>query len=210
MNLFFNLKCLVKLDYLYLKCLITRLCKVDSPVTIILASISPEDLILLLGVFSKNAIAKATRHVKLCGRNGVTRKDMEYALKYEVFDFLGNPDVFSEISRIRNAIQEEIESEGAEEEVEEEEESDYDPDDELEELEEEAGEEAGIAEGLTDAIIGDNVVPDSEIQEYSEIQNSRPSGPRIPKKLLSLRRKLEHLATRNSLEQTLFSAINRI
>lgn len=172
-----------------------------------MASISPEDLILLLGVFSKNAIAKATRHVKLCGRNGVTRKDMEYALKYEVFDFLGNPDVFSEISRIRNAIQEEIEAEGAEEE------SDYDPDDELEEeLEEEAEEETGIAEELTDAIIGDNVVPDTEIQEYSEI-NPEIADPQDREFLRNYYRYAENWNTwqpETPIEQTLFSAINRI
>lgn len=172
-----------------------------------MASISPEDLILLLGVFSKNAIAKATRHVKLCGRNGVTRKDMEYALKYEVFDFLGNPDVFSEISRIRNAIQEEIEAEedaeGAEEE-----DSDYDPDEELEELEE----ETGIAEGLTDAIIGDNVVPDEEIQEYTEI-NPETVELQDREFLRNFYRYAENWNTwqpETPIEQTLFSAINRI
>ena len=121
-----------------------------------MASFNTEDLILLLGVFAKNAIIKASRHVKLCGRNGVTKKDMEYSLKYEVFDFLDNPDVFAEISRIRNAIQEE--------ELEDEDEE-YESEEELEETEE----ETGIAEGLTDAIIGDNVVPDGEIQEYTEI-----------------------------------------
>lgn len=176
-----------------------------------MASISPEDLILLLGVFSKNAITKATRHVKLCGRNGVTRKDMEYALKYEVFDFLGNPDVFSEISRIRNVIQAEIEAEGAEG-AEEEEESDYDPDDELEELEEEEAEETGIAEGLTDAIIGDNVVPDSEIQEYSEI-NPETVDPQDREFLRNYYRYAENWNTwqpETPIEQTLFSAINRI
>ena len=72
--------------------------KVDSPVTIIRIDFTRRSY-SVIGVFSKNAITKATRHVKLCGRNGVTRKDMEYALKYEVFDFLGNPDVFSEISK---------------------------------------------------------------------------------------------------------------
>ena len=116
-----------------------------------MASFNTEDLILLLGVFAKNAIIKASRHVKLCGRNGVTKKDMEYALKYEVFDFLDNPDVFAEISRIRNAIQEE------------------ELEDEEYESEEDPEEETGIAEELTDAIIGDNVVPDDEIQEYTEI-----------------------------------------
>ena len=116
-----------------------------------MASFNTEDLILLLGVFAKNAIIKASRHVNLCGRNGVTKKDMEYALKYEVFDFLDNPDVFAEISRIRNAIQEE------------------ELEDEEYESEEDPEEETGIAEGLTDAIIGDNVVPDDEIQEYTEI-----------------------------------------
>jgi len=128
-----------------------------------MASFNTEDLILLLGVFAKNAIIKASRHVKLCGRNGVTKKDMEYALKYEVFDFLDNPDVFAEISRIRNAIQEE-ELEDDDEEYE----SEDDAEEELEELEE-TEEETGIAEELTDAIIGDNVVPDDEIQEYTEI-----------------------------------------
>ena len=121
-----------------------------------MASFNTEDLILLLGVFAKNAIIKASRHVKLCGRNGVTKKDMEYALKYEVFDFLDNPDVFAEISRIRNAIQEEELEDDDEE---------YESEEELEETEE----ETGIAEELTDAIIGDNVVPDDEIQEYTEI-----------------------------------------
>ena len=116
-----------------------------------MASFNTEDLILLLGVFAKNAIIKASRHVNLCGRNGVTKKDMEYALKYEVFDFLDNPDVFAEISRIRNAIQEE------------------ELEDEEYESEEDPEEETGIAEELTDAIIGDNVVPDDEIQEYTEI-----------------------------------------
>jgi hypothetical protein len=127
-----------------------------------MASFNTEDLILLLGVFAKNAIIKASRHVNLCGRNGVTKKDMEYALKYEVFDFLDNPDVFAEISRIRNAIQEE--------ELEDEDEE-YESEEELEETEE----ETGIAEELTDAIIGDNVVPDDEIQEYTEISHETAS-----------------------------------
>ena len=125
-----------------------------------MASFNTEDLILLLGVFAKNAIIKASRHVNLCGRNGVTKKDMEYALKYEVFDFLDNPDVFAEISRIRNAIQEEELEDDDEE---------YESEDDAEEELEETEEETGIAEELTDAIIGDNVVPDDEIQEYTEI-----------------------------------------
>jgi hypothetical protein len=130
---------------------------------------------------------------------------MEYALKYEVFDFLGNPDVFSEISRIRNAIQEEIESEGAEEDAEEEEETDYDLDEELEE-------ETGIAEGLTDAIIGDNVVPDEEIQEYTEI-NPETEDPQNQEFLKNFYRYAENWNTwqpETPIEQTLFSAINRI
>ena len=167
-----------------------------------MASISPQDLILLLGVFSKNAIAKASRHVKLCGRNGVTKKDMEYALKYEVFDFLGNPDVFEEINRIKNAIQSEIEQE---EELEEDEELE---DEELEEQEE----ETGIAEELTDAIVGDNVVPDIEVQEYSQID---PETVDVQDREF-LRNYYRYAETWNTwqpetpMEATLYSAINRI
>ena len=171
-----------------------------------MASISPQDLILLLGVFSKNAIAKASRHVKLCGRNGVTKKDMEYALKYEVFDFLGNPDVFEEINRIKNAIQSEIEQE---EELEEEE---LDEDEELEDEELEDEEETGIAEGLTDAIVGDNVVPDTEIQEYSQID---PETVNVQDREF-LRNYYRYAETWDTwqpetpMEATLYSAINRI
>lgn len=171
-----------------------------------MASISPQDLILLLGVFSKNAIAKASRHVKLCGRNGVTKKDMEYALKYEVFDFLGNPDVFEEINRIKNAIQSEIEQE---EEIDEDELEDEELEDEEEELEEE---ETGIAEELTDAIVGDNVVPDTEIQEYSQID---PETVDVQDREF-LRNYYRYAETWNTwqpetpMEATLYSAINRI
>lgn len=167
-----------------------------------MASISPQDLILLLGVFSKNAIEKASRHVKLCGRNGVTKKDMEYALKYEVFDFLGNPDVFEEINRIKNAIQSEIEQE---EELDDEEELVED-----EELEEE--EETGITEELTDAIVGDNVVPDTEIQDYSQID---PETVDVQDREF-LRNYYRYAETWNTwqpetpMEATLYSAINRI
>ena len=167
---------------------------------------SIQDLEILLAVFVKNSIKNASRHVKICGRSGVTKKDMEYALKYEVFDFLGNPDVFEEINRIKNAIQSEIEQE---EELDDEEDDDEELEDE--ELDEDE-EETGIAEELTDAIVGDNVVPDIEVQEYSQID---PETVDVQDREF-LRNYYRYAETWNTwqpetpMEATLYSAINRI
>ena len=61
---------------------------------------SIQDLEILLAVFVKNSIKNASRHVKICGRSGVTKKDMELmGLKYEVFDFFQNPDNVGEIQQ---------------------------------------------------------------------------------------------------------------
>ncbi len=119
-----------------------------------------------IGVFSKNAIAKASRHVKLCGRNGVTKKDMEYALKYEVFDFVKETLTYlKKLIELKTPFKVKSNRKKKRRRKSEDEETDED-EDEDEELEEE---ETGIAEELTDAIVGDNVVPDTEVQEYSQI-----------------------------------------
>ena len=69
-----------------------------------MAGFSQHDLLILLGVFTRNAMEVAGRHAKLCGRNGVTKDDLQTALKYEVFDFVGNPDTFAELMRIKTEM----------------------------------------------------------------------------------------------------------
>ena len=66
-----------------------------------MAGFSQHDLLILLGVFIKMPEV-AGRHAKLCGRNGVTKDDSETALKYEVFDFVGNPITFCRTDAYKN------------------------------------------------------------------------------------------------------------
>jgi hypothetical protein len=52
-----------------------------------------EDLKVMLSLFISNAMINAARFVKICGRDGVTKMDIEYCLKYEVFEFFNNPNL---------------------------------------------------------------------------------------------------------------------
>jgi exosome complex component RRP41 len=171
-------------------------------------SIPYEDLIILLGVFTKNSMVNAARHAKLCGRNGVTKEDVQTALKYEVFDFTSNPDTLAELQRIKEEIGREMEEDEAEEEEDEEEEDEA----EEEEYEAEAEEEEGpsMAEEFLDELVGDKVVPDDEIQEYSEIDlESAPTDERkFLEKFYNSKKNWATFVPKDNIERAIYSAIN--
>lgn len=63
---------------------------------------SQEDIQVLLSLFVSNSMINAAKYSKICGRNGVTKTDVEYGLKYEVFEFFQREDLmegFQEIKR---------------------------------------------------------------------------------------------------------------
>lgn len=156
-------------------------------------SIPYEDLIILLGVFTKNSMVNAARHAKLCGRNGVTKEDVQTALKYEVFDFTSNPDTLAELQRIKEEIGREMEEDEAEEE-----------EDEAE------GEGPSMAEEFLDELVGDKVVPDEEIQEYSEIDlESAPTDERkFLEKFYNSKKNWATFVPKDNIERAIYSAIN--
>jgi hypothetical protein len=58
-----------------------------------------EHIEILLSLFISNAISNASKYVTQCGRNGVSKIDINYALKYEVFEFLNNKNINDDIQK---------------------------------------------------------------------------------------------------------------
>ena len=58
-----------------------------------------ENIEILLSLFISNAITNASKYVTHCGRNGVSKIDINYALKYEVFEFLNNKNINDDIQK---------------------------------------------------------------------------------------------------------------
>ena len=185
-------------------------------------AIPHEDLIILLGVFTRNSMENAARHAKLCGRNGVTKEDVQTALKYEVFDFTSNPDTLAELQRIKEEIgremaeeeedeEEAYEAEAEEEEAEAEEEAYEEEAYEEEEAEEEEAEEGpSMAEEFLDELVGDKVVPDDEIQEYSEIdlENAPTDERKFLEKFYNSKKNWDTWVPKDNIEKAIYSAIN--
>ena len=61
-----------------------------------------EDIELMLGLFTSNAMINAAKYVEYCKRNGITKEDVLYGLKYEVFEFLNRPDLTQDLEEIKS------------------------------------------------------------------------------------------------------------
>ena len=72
---------------------------------------SMEDIQILLSLFVSNAMINAAKYSKFAGRNGVTKKDIEYGLKYEVVEFFKRDDLLKGYEEIKQEMEEEIEKE---------------------------------------------------------------------------------------------------
>lgn len=62
-----------------------------------------------LALLFSNAVEHAGRYVDLGNRNTVTKKDMEYGLKFAAMEFLKNPTLNQDIKRVSEKIDEEEE-----------------------------------------------------------------------------------------------------
>lgn len=68
------------------------------------ATIDTEDLFMLIGLFTSNAIKNADRHIKISNREIVTKEDLKYGMIYETFEFLSQPNLNEEIQKIKHEI----------------------------------------------------------------------------------------------------------
>jgi len=83
-------------DYSFMK---SGLGSGNEPSKNTLSSNDIEHIEILLSLFISNAITNASKYVTHCGRNGVSKIDINYALKYEVFEFLNNKNINDDIQK---------------------------------------------------------------------------------------------------------------
>jgi len=93
-----------------------------------------ENIEILLSLFISNAITTASKYVTHCGRNGVSKEDIQYALKYEVFEFLNRSTMLDDIKQATEDYHQYIESLDISDEDEDELNSIIIPDDEVDEF----------------------------------------------------------------------------
>ena len=83
-------------DYSFMK---SGLGSGNEPSKNILSTNDIEHIEILLSLFISNAITNASKYVTHCCRNGVSKIDINYALKYEVFEFLNNKNINDDIQK---------------------------------------------------------------------------------------------------------------
>ena len=69
-----------------------------------------ENLKIMISLFTSNAMINAAKYVELSDRNGITQEDIEYGLKYEVFEFLNRPDFQESLEEVRKDYYKELEN----------------------------------------------------------------------------------------------------
>ena len=57
---------------------------------------------ILLSLFIGNAIKNASKYIKICKRSGITKDDIVYGLRYEVFEFINRKSLNNDIQQAIN------------------------------------------------------------------------------------------------------------
>ena len=60
-----------------------------------------EDIEIMLGLFTSNALINASKYTQYCERNSVTKIDILYGLQYEIFEFLQRNNLNEGLEEIR-------------------------------------------------------------------------------------------------------------
>lgn len=61
----------------------------------------------MLALFISNATLNAARYCELAGRNAVNKTDIEYGLKYEVFEYMNQDNLIDKVNDMNNELDEE-------------------------------------------------------------------------------------------------------
>ena len=118
-----------------------------------------ENIEIMLGLFTSNALINASKYTEMCNRNTVTKTDMLYGLQYEVFEFLQRPDLEKGLREIREEY-EQMNEEYSEEEYSE------------EEVEEESNTNENDPLDLNKSELGDLIVSDEDTPDFSRIADN--------------------------------------
>lgn len=154
-------------DYSFLK---TGFSNLIEPVK--LSEKEREDIEIMLGLFTSNALINASKYVQFCGRNAITKTDILYGLQYEVFEFLQRNDLNEGLDEIRKDY-EKLKLE--EYEVDDDEFNEDEDEDEYEDIENEINEQDNDKQGidLQNTELGELIISDDEAQEFSRINEEK-------------------------------------
>jgi len=73
-----------------------------------------ENLEVMFSLFVSNAMINAAKYVEYCGRDGVTKTDLEYGMKYEISEFAKRDNILEDLEEMRREYHAELEREDAE------------------------------------------------------------------------------------------------
>jgi hypothetical protein len=68
-----------------------------------------EFITAMLSLFISKALENSVQYVEICDRNGITKQDLEMALKYQASEFFKNPNLNSELEEVKEEIRQEME-----------------------------------------------------------------------------------------------------
>ena len=162
-----------------------------------------ENIEIMLGLFTSNALINASKYATMCKRNAVTKIDMLYGLQYEVFEFLQRPNIEQGLQEIREEYEQMCKEE-------------YESDEEYgsEEYEEECEEGEENQEGLDLRNTGLDklVVNDEETQDFSRIDDSLidDENREFIEKMHQYNDTWDDWSPQNDLERILKSAIDKV
>jgi histone H3/H4 len=158
-----------------------------------------ENIEIMLGLFTSNALINASKYATMCKRNAVTKTDMLYGLQYEVFEFLQRPNIDQGLQEIKEEYEQMCKEEfGSDEE--------YDS----EEYEEEGEEGEGL--DLLNTGLDKLVVNDEETPDFSRIDDSLidEENREFIEKMHQYNDTWDDWSPQNDLERILKSAIDKV
>lgn len=62
------------------------------------------NIISLVSLFGAKAIEHATDYIYHCGREGITKLDLVYGMRYEAFEYMKNPNLYEEANKMKDEI----------------------------------------------------------------------------------------------------------
>ena len=71
-----------------------------------------DNIYAMITLFTENALVNACNYVKLCGRNGVTKKDIKHGLIFEVFEFMKRENLSESIKETLEELEQICEDDG--------------------------------------------------------------------------------------------------
>ena len=139
-----------------------------------------ENITAMLSLFISKSLEDAVKYIEICKRDGVTKKDLELALKYQARKFFNNTNLENELEELKQEMEQELADEEAYADYVERSEEDGDGDGD-EEGDGDGGEEGGSEEGGSEEG-GSEEGEDSESEgEWEDVEPGQVSLPaKIP------------------------------